>query len=204
MNSIVLLSGGIDSAVSLLDVLQREVPQQVLALYINYRSKHGPRERQHAWHLASYYQTEFEERYANFDHERSSLLCGQDGSLAGADTIVPGRNQAFINIALDLAKVDGAREIIFSPHKGDAEIYPDCCPEFVAEMAEVCQAQGVALKAPWLDLEKWEVVQRGLDLGLNLDWTWSCYCPTRFQDPCGDCGACQERAKALDIALKVG
>jgi 7-cyano-7-deazaguanine synthase in queuosine biosynthesis len=71
-------------------------------------------------------------------------------------------------------------------------------------MTEVGFKNRVKISAPWLDmrLSKYHIVKIGRELGVDLEnKTYSCY----FYPPCGKCGNCIIRQKALTvIASKAG
>jgi 7-cyano-7-deazaguanine synthase len=53
----------------------------------------------------------------------------------------------------------------------------------------------IEIVTPIIGMRKWEIIQRGIDLGAPLDRTWSCY---QFEDEaCGSCDSCRLRLKAF-------
>ncbi|MDX1452294.1 MAG: 7-cyano-7-deazaguanine synthase, partial [Oleiphilaceae bacterium] len=85
-------------------------------------------------------------------------------------------------------------------HGGDHAIYPDCRPEFVAKMAAVSKVanyQAVDVIAPYLALDKAQILRRGLAMGLDYAESWTCY--KGREKACGTCGACHERLEAFDL-----
>lgn len=77
-------------------------------------------------------------------------------------------------------------------------IYPDCRPEFSEAMEraiELGTENQVKFFYPYINLSKHEVAKRGIQHGLNPDWTYSCY--KGGEVPCGKCPTCLERAEAL-------
>lgn len=55
-----------------------------------------------------------------------------------------------------------------------------------------------ALQAPFVLLDKGEIVALGLRLGVPFHLTWTCYAGDAL--PCGKCGSCVERAEAFAFA----
>ena len=53
----------------------------------------------------------------------------------------------------------------------------------------------IKLKALFVEWSKTEIAERGLDLGVPYEMTWSCY---RDEEPaCGTCDACAFRLEAF-------
>jgi len=53
----------------------------------------------------------------------------------------------------------------------------------------------IELKAPFVEWSKTEIAERGLELGVPYEMTWSCY---RDEEPaCGTCDACAFRLEAF-------
>ena len=57
---------------------------------------------------------------------------------------------------------------------------------------------GVELLSPLIRLTKTEIVRRGVELGVDLSRTWSCYKGGEVH--CGRCGTCVERREAFHLA----
>ena len=120
-------------------------------------------------------------------------------------TVVPNRNAIFLSIATGLAVALGAGTVATAVHAGDHPIYPDCRPEFVDAFDRLARVAnegfgdaGLQVVAPFLHLDKSEVVARGARLGVPFEQTWSCY---RGGDiHCGRCGTCVERREAFVLA----
>lgn len=202
MKAVVLLSGGMDSTTALAQAIQRHGAAHVTPLCIEYGAKHGPHERYRAQHIAWRLGTECVLRDCRkaFRGVRSSLLNGQAGEMSGAPTVVPGRNRVLIETAAGLAGELGAGEVVFAPHRGDAAVYEDCRPEFVEAMGGELDARGLFLRAPFLGLEKADIVAIGSVLGVPWELTWSCYAPAVGGLHCGACGACAARRAAFSLA----
>ncbi|MBA6296307.1 7-cyano-7-deazaguanine synthase QueC [Colwellia sp. MB02u-9] len=113
-------------------------------------------------------------------------------------TVVPNRNMILLSLAVGYAVSVEAAQVYYGAHSGDHAIYPDCRPEFVMKMNEVCQIanyQAVEIFSPYLTNSKSDILTDGLKMGLRYDDTWTCY-NGRVQ-ACGKCGACQERLEAF-------
>lgn len=121
-------------------------------------------------------------------------------------TYVPGRNTLFLSYALAWAEVLGASDIFIGVNALDYSGYPDCRPEYLEayeRMANLATAAGVEgrlclkIHAPLMTLNKAEIIQRGNALGVDYGLTSTCYDPDPEGRPCGECDACQLRAKGF-------
>jgi len=113
-------------------------------------------------------------------------------------TVVPNRNMVMLSLAIAYAVSVQAEAVIYGAHGGDHAIYPDCRPEFVDKMAEVSRVANyevVDVRAPYIQLNKIEILSRGLEMGLDYAKSWTCY--KGREKACGRCGACQERLEAF-------
>lgn len=201
--SVVLLSGGMDSAVAL--ALEAREGDARLAISVDYGQRHR-KELRAAEALAAYY---------GVDHEIldltgwGSLLKGSsltDPSVpvpegnydepSMAITVVPNRNATMLMAAAGIASAIGAQRVVTAVHSGDHTIYPDCRPEFIqaASLASLLGA-GVSVTAPFADATKTDIARVGSQIGVPFGLTWSCYNGGRVQ--CGRCGTCRERQEAF-------
>ncbi len=113
-------------------------------------------------------------------------------------TVVPNRNMILLSLAVGYAVSVGADQVYYGAHSGDHAIYPDCRPEFVLKMNEVCQIanyEAVEIFSPYLNVSKTAILTDGLTMGLDYSNTWTCY--NGREKACGKCGACQERLEAF-------
>ena len=113
-------------------------------------------------------------------------------------TVVPNRNMILLSMAVGYAVSIGAGQVYYGAHSGDHAIYPDCRPEFVERMNEVCAIanyQKVEIVTPFLQDSKTAILTAGLEMGLDYNMTWTCYNGRDLA--CGECGACRERLEAF-------
>ncbi len=114
-------------------------------------------------------------------------------------TVVPNRNMILISLAVGYAVSIGAHKVYYGAHSGDHAIYPDCRPEFVEKMNDVCQIanyEAVEIYSPYLHDTKIDILTDGLNMGLDYSKSWTCY--NGREKACGKCGACQERLEAFE------
>lgn len=115
-------------------------------------------------------------------------------------TVVPNRNMILISLAVGYAVSLDAQAVYYGAHSGDHFIYPDCRPEFVQKMHDVCQIanyEPVAIISPYLKQTKIEILRDGLAMGLDYSKTWTCY--NGRAKACGKCGSCAERLEAFTL-----
>ncbi len=113
-------------------------------------------------------------------------------------TVVPNRNMILLSLAVGYAVSVKAGQVYYGAHSGDHAIYPDCRPEFVMKMNEVCKIanyEAVEIFSPYLNVSKTAILTDGLSMGLTYEDTWTCY--NGRDKACGKCGACQERLEAF-------
>lgn len=119
-------------------------------------------------------------------------------------TYVPARNTVMLSVALAFAEVLHASHIFLGINAVDYSGYPDCRPEFLEafqSLANVATKAGVeghplVIEAPLLHLTKPQIIQRGLQLGVDYGLTHSCYDPVNGK-PCGKCDSCLIRIRAF-------
>ncbi|MEM0514916.1 7-cyano-7-deazaguanine synthase QueC [Pseudoalteromonas sp. YIC-827] len=115
-------------------------------------------------------------------------------------TIVPNRNMILLSLAVGYAVSLKASKVFYGAHSGDHAIYPDCRPEFVKKMDDVCRIANydeVEIVCPYLANSKIDILTDGLKMGLDYSQTWTCY--NGREQACGKCGACQERLEAFAL-----
>jgi 7-cyano-7-deazaguanine synthase len=121
-------------------------------------------------------------------------------------TYVPARNTIFLSFALAWAEVLGANDIFIGVNALDYSGYPDCRPEYIEayqRMADLATRAGVEgnqvlkIHTPLIDLSKAQIVQKGIELGVDYSLTVTCYEPTADGAACGQCDACILRLKGF-------
>lgn len=213
--AVVLVSGGLDSAVTLATAVASGF--QAHALSFKYGQRHLV-EIEHAKRVANALGA-VEHRVAEIDLRvfGGSALTDdiavpekRDESEIGHGfgipvTYVPARNTIFLSYALAFAEVIGASEIFLGVNAVDYSDYPDCRPEFLqafeglAAVATKAGVEGTPIKinAPLLELTKAEIVRKGMSLGVDFSITHSCYNPSVNGAACGVCDSCQLRLKGF-------
>lgn len=201
---VVIYSGGMDSYTILHQALR--TGRQVHALSFDYGQKHRKELT-----VAASVCAELKVPHQIVDiRSVNQLLAGSaltsdvdvpDAAYAEANmraTVVPNRNMILLSLAIGYAVSQSAGEVWYGAHSGDHDIYPDCRPEFVQAMNQVSQLanyQPVAIKTPYLQASKAEILAEGLTMGLDYTRTWTCY--NGREQACGRCSACRERLAAF-------
>lgn len=122
-------------------------------------------------------------------------------------TYVPARNTIFLSFALAWAEVLGSSDIFLGVNAIDYSGYPDCRPEYLAayeQMANLATRAGVEqgarlkIHAPLVALSKAQIIQRGMELGVDYGLTTSCYDPAPESGAaCGHCDSCVLRLRGF-------
>jgi 7-cyano-7-deazaguanine synthase len=121
-------------------------------------------------------------------------------------TYVPARNTIFLAYALAFAEVAESEDLFIGVNALDYSGYPDCRPEYIrafeamanlATKAAVEGRQRMRIHTPLIHSSKAQIIQRGLELGVDYALTHSCYDPAPDGAACGQCDACLLRLKGF-------
>ncbi|ELP98019.1 7-cyano-7-deazaguanine synthase QueC [Xanthomonas translucens] len=204
-NAVVLLSGGMDSAVVV--AIAREQGYAVHALSVSYGQRHTS-ELDAATRVAAALGA-VAHKTVNVDLRSiggSALTDDIEVPDAGGEgipvTYVPARNTIMLSVALGWAEVLGATDIFCGVNAVDYSGYPDCRPEFIdafqalANLATKAGVEGAGLcvHAPLQRMSKADIVREGERLGVDFGLTVSCYRADADGRACGHCDACRLRA----------
>ena len=206
--AVVLVSGGMDSAVTL--AMARAEGFECFALSVNYGQRHES-ELQAADRVCA--------MLGAAAHKEVRVdLRGFGGSALTADiavpesptsgipvTYVPARNTIMLSVALSWAEVLDAHDVFCGVNAVDYSGYPDCRPEYIKAfeiMANLATQAGVEgktlrIRTPIIALSKADIVREGLRLGVDFSQTVSCYQADAAGLACGKCDACRLRAEGF-------
>src|SRR5262245_3790139 len=156
--SVLLLSGGLDSLVLLARECQEGRPPLCVSFF--YGQRHA-REMNAAAKIADHYGVGRLRLDLPEDSLKGSALTDGAGVSIPLDkhyadpsqaaTVVPNRILLFLSAAAAVAAGRGLKTVLFAVHRGDAAVYPDCRPEFVAAADAATQLGcGVGVEAPFL------------------------------------------------------
>lgn len=215
MKAMVLFSGGVDSTTCLGLAVQKYGAAEVLALSIFYGQTHH-KELEAAKKIGAYYGVALKQLDLSliFADSNCALLAGSADEipkesyadqLAHTDgkpvpTYVPFRNGLFLASAASIALSHGCEVIYYGAHSDDAagNAYPDCSEAFHEAMNRAVylgSGQQLRIEAPFVHMNKAQIIRKGLALGVPYELTWSCY--EGAETPCGVCGTCRDRAAAF-------
>ena|SRR5687768_10876446 len=209
--AVILVSGGMDSAVTL--ALAREAGFDCHALSVAYGQRHvselAASDRVCAMLGAVAHKTvQVDLRSIGGSALTDDIDVPDDGGAGIPVTYVPARNTIMLSVALGWAEVLGAKDIWCGVNAVDYSGYPDCRPAFIEmfeRLANVATKAGVEgrrlrVHAPLMHLGKDAIVREGLRLGVDFSATVSCYQADADGRACGHCDACRLRAAGFAAA----
>jgi 7-cyano-7-deazaguanine synthase len=215
--AVVLLSGGLDSTTVLAIALQQGY--ESITLCFDYGQRHRV-ELEKSRVLSK--------KIGALEHKEVKIDLRQFGGSALTDdievpkgrsegeitgeipiTYVPARNTVFLSLALAAAEASSVQDIFIGVTAIDYSGYPDCRPEYIRafeQMANLATKAGVEgtskfkIHTPLIEMTKAEIIQKGLELGVDYSLTHSCYNPDPNGHPCGQCDSCLLRKKGFEEA----
>lgn len=210
-HAVVLVSGGMDSALTL--AIARQMGFVCHALSVDYGQRHHA-ELDAAKRVAA--------AMGAVEHHVQMLdLRRFGGSALTADiavpeapsqgipvTYVPARNTIMLSLALAWAETLGSDDIFCGVNAVDYSGYPDCRPAFIEafeHLARVATKAGVngeliSIHAPLIAMSKADIARKGHELGVDYGMTVSCYQADDQGRACGKCDACRLRAQGFHDA----
>jgi len=201
---VILLSGGLDSAVTL--YYAKSQGFKLTALLFDYGQRHK-KELVCAKKLAAINKIPYYLEKIDLGWTKSSLTDKRIKVPVGRNldqkdipvTYVAGRNIIFLSYAFSLAESKGAKNIFIGAHVQDYSGYPDCRPQFLWQFSQAVNLglkdSGIKISAPLIDKNKKEIIELGLKLKVPFPHTWSCY--NGRAKPCLKCDSCRFRIRAF-------
>jgi len=211
--AVILLSGGLDSAVTLF--YAREKGYECHCLTFDYGQRHV-KETSCARMLAKRAGASLKMmkltlpwRGSSLTDRRVSLPSGRTveeiESAPIPSTYVPGRNTIFLSLAVSYAEAIGAEAVFIGAHIQDSSGYPDCKKEYLEAFDRAVRAgtrrglEGrLKLEYPLIGKDKAGIIRLGRRLGVPFEMTWSCY--KGGKKPCGKSDSCVLRARGFEEA----
>ncbi|MFN0117692.1 MAG: 7-cyano-7-deazaguanine synthase QueC [Elusimicrobiota bacterium] len=213
--AVVLLSGGLDSAVCLWWAKKRG--WDCHALSFDYGQRHN-KELKSAKKLARLTNVPLHVVRFALPWSGSSLTNAQEKlphhqtlkkitTTHLPSTYVPARNTIFLSFALSWADQINASKIVIGANAVDYSGYPDCRPKYIQSFESVANLGSrlgtekkikIKIVAPLLKLSKADIIRLGVKLKMPIEKTWSCY--KGDKKPCGLCDSCLFRNKGLQEA----
>jgi len=121
-------------------------------------------------------------------------------------TYVPARNTVFLSLALAWAETLAAPDIFIGVNALDYSGYPDCRPEYIESFEKMANLalkecvegrMSIRIHTPLIKWTKGQIIKKGVELGVDLAMTHSCYDPDSFDRACGRCDSCTLRKKGF-------
>lgn len=174
--AVVLVSGGIDSAVALDWTRKRYRP-----IAVSYQVAGRPRGEIRACSALV--------RRAGVEHVSVAVPFLRPR----ASGYAPARNLVFHAIALAIAEERNAEAVVAGHNRSDAAAFADARPAYFRGVERL--GNGVRILLPFARLTDARVILEGKRRGVPLELTWSCYRDgTR---PCRRCDACRGRIESF-------
>jgi len=210
--SLILLSGGLDSATALAIAVDQGF--RVTAMSFDYGQRHRV-ELEKSRLLCEKYGIPHIIMSVPLDSIGGSALTDKALEVPdntqesiGSDipiTYVPARNTIFLAIAAGYCEVNGIQDIFIGTNVVDYSGYPDCRPKFIEAMKAAItlgtryadEGKQFTIHTPLARMKKSEIIQKGIELGMDYSLTSTCYNPDEEGNPCGRCDSCKLRLKGF-------
>ena len=223
MKAVCVLSGGLDSVVSMM--MAKKNGLELYSITFDYGQRAVLREINASKKVSEILGAEHKVINLPFVKEfsKSALTMGQDVPTMKEDELdnmeratetmksvwVPARNMILFSIASGFAEFVGANEIYTGLNKEEGTTFPDNTVEFIERFNNALEygtLNKVKMRAPLYNLNKTEIVKLGKkleeELGLEvLKYSYSCY-HDNGEDflHCGTCESCMRRKRAFKEA----
>ncbi len=198
IRAIVLLSGGLDSAVALYWAKRKEYRIQTMTFNYFLRSS---KEAQAAKKIATMNKLPYKEINLDFLKEIEDSKTRNPLLKKAESAYIPSRNVIFYGIATSFAEIADAKYIIAGHNNDDVENFPDSSIPFfdhfnaTTKMGLFTGDRTGRIVLPLGRLSKVEVIKLGAKLGVPFEVTWSCY--RSSEQPCRRCHSCRLRVSAF-------
>jgi 7-cyano-7-deazaguanine synthase len=216
--SVVLLSGGMDSATTL--AVAKNEAFKIYALSFDYGQRNSLEIKKakliaEAFGVGNHLIIPVHLEMiggSSLTSEAMAVPTGRDIKEIGKEipsTYVPARNTIFLSYALAWAEVVGAGDIFIGVNAIDCSGYPDTRPEYIhafEQLANLATKAGVEgktqfrIRVPLINLSKADIIKKGVELGVDYSLTNSCYSPFSDGMACGECDSCKLRLKGFEEA----
>jgi 7-cyano-7-deazaguanine synthase len=181
VKELVLLSGGIDSAV----LLWRA--REPVALFVDYGQPARAEELAASVALATARTCLLMVSTVTIDLEHMA-----DGAGVTGPRVVGGRNLILIGLGINAAVASGCGVVWIGAQAGDSADYPDCRPLFITALDRINRtAYGVGVDAPLVMCSRASLAAEAR-MRVPHGLTWSCYAPSSPGVPCGACNSCKQ------------
>ncbi len=213
-SAIILLSGGLDSVVSLAIIRQKF--DNILAITFNYGQQSFNMEYSASKKIADYYHIGHELITLEWLKKISKSALTSEGSVpdikiedlnnknltteSAKSVWVPNRNALFVNIAACYCEALCYNNIVIGANKEESLTFKDNSVQFIDSMNEALKNSvnsKVELIAPLINMNKEQIVKKGIELEIPFEYIYSCY--KNSDKNCGECESCSRLKRALEL-----
>lgn len=203
LQSIALVSGGLDSLVSLARAHSERDVRAVM--FIDYGQRARESERASSMSAANYYGLGFLEVDLRWLESlspqgmRASRTEAADALSTLDEVWIPNRNGVFVNTAAAFAESYGCDTVVTGFNREEAAEFPDNSRDYVERVnasLALSTRNRVRVESFTIDLDKREIIRLGLELKAPLSIVWSCY--QSGARMCGQCASCARLRGAID------
>ena len=184
-----IISGGLDSTTCA--YIAKSQGYEIIGLHFDYEQRTMRKER------------ECFEKICDEIGAKKIPKNGLDSSETVPITYVQFRNGIFLSIAGAIAEKEGCEVMFIGVVEEDSSGYPDCTQNFIESFENALNlgtatSAKIKIQMPLVHLNKAQIVQTALDLGVNVALPWSCY--EREDSACGLCESCLLRLRGFKNA----
>ncbi len=205
--SIILMSGGLDSVVSL--AIAREKYNIELALTFDYGQKSVKQEILSSDKICKYYNVAHKVIKLDWLEKITHTALVSDSDIpvnidlenskeAAKSVWVPNRNGLFLNVAASFADAEDYDYIFIGANKEEAATFSDNTQKFIDSINlefEYSTEKHPKVLAPLINFNKNDIVKQALEYSVPLELIWSCY--SNADVHCGKCESCMRLKRAL-------
>ncbi len=117
---------------------------------------------------------------------------------------IPNRNMTFLSILIGIAEDKNIGNVWYGAAQADSVAgFYDGSQEFldaINNITSLNRRHKITVEAPLLDKSKKQIIELGLELGVDYSNTWTCY--NGEEKACGECTACALRLKGfVDVGI---
>lgn len=215
-SAVVLLSGGMDSAVCAALAIERGFEPHALTILYGQRHRievEAAKRIVSSLQIARHVLQMLDLRVFGGSALTDDIDVPKAGCVTGGEseipvTYVPARNTIFLALALGHAEALGASDLFIGVNALDYSGYPDCRPAFIETFQQLAnlgtragvEGRPITIHAPLIDMDKAAIILEGVRLGVDLSLTHSCYDPATDGRACGMCDSCVLRKSGFESA----